>query len=444
MSERTDAARSPLFLRIFVLMLACILVVQLMNVVLLVAMQTPSARLYTVGQIVSAIRAGHDPGREFRIDSARSVTPAPWSPRVERTQLALAKALGVAPQRVQIRFPTPVLQRAQTYDRRSVPRTEAPETVTAARNVVISGDFSAALQRADGGWLRVDSNPGFEAWRWAGLLWLLLSGAAAAPFAWMLAHRIAKPIGAFAAAADRLGRDPKAAPLELDGPAEIAGAAAAFNNMQARLNRYVDDRTTVIGAVAHDLRTPLMRLQLRLEGAADPVRAACEGDIREMQAMLSAALAYVRETGEPAVRRALDLRSLAETVTDDMSDRGADVRLAPGEPVVIEGHPAALKALVTNLLTNAVKYAGGAEVALARVEDHAVIEVRDDGPGMAEADLERAFEPFFRAERSRNRDTGGMGLGLASVRAVARSHGGDVTLANRPEGGLVARVRLPV
>jgi two-component system, OmpR family, sensor kinase len=213
--------------------------------------------------------------------------------------------------------------------------------------------------------------------------------------------------------------------------------------MQARLNRYVDDRTMIIGAVAHDLRTPLMRLALRLDQAPEPLRRACEGDIRDMQAMISATLAYVRDVGEPASRRPLDLRSLAETVTDDLSDRGEPVTLAPGLPVVIEGNSAAMKALVTNLVSNALKYAGSAEVSLWREDQVATIEVCDNGPGIPPEDLERVFEPFYRGERSRNRDTGGFGLGLASVRAVARAHGGEVTLENRGSGGLCARVTLP-
>jgi signal transduction histidine kinase len=138
------------------------------------------------------------------------------------------------------------------------------------------------------------------------------------------------------------------------------------------------------------------------------------------------------------------LRSLAETVVDDLADRGEAVTIAPGEPIVLDGNPAAIKAMVTNLVMNAVKYAGGAEVSLARDNGHAVLEVRDRGPGIQAEDLDHVFEPFFRGERSRNRDTGGIGLGLPSARAVARAHGGDVQLANRPDGGLIATISLPV
>jgi two-component system, OmpR family, sensor kinase len=437
------AARSPLFLRIFVLMLVCVAVVQLMNFALLVAVQTPSAKLYTVGQVVQAMAQRHDPAGEFQVERVAEVRAAPWNPRGERIETALAAALGVPSDSVRVTFPTPFLQRERVFERAAVPRPRPPSSPAAARDTVVIGGFSAAWRQPDGTWIRVTPDGGFEPWRWFALLWLLVSALAVAPFAWALAHRFAKPIRAFADAADRLGRDPRAPPLELDGPSEIVHAAGAFNRMQAQLNRYVEDRTTVIGAVAHDLRTPLMRLALRLERAPDALRSACEADIRDMEAMISAALGYVREGGHGMVRRALDLRSLAETVIDELADRGEQVALFPGEPLVVEGNPAALKAMIDNLVGNAVKYAGGAEVSLVHEEDQAVLEVRDRGPGMPAADIERAFEPFFRGERSRNRDTGGIGLGLPSARAVARAHGGEVELANRDGGGLVARVTLP-
>jgi two-component system, OmpR family, sensor kinase len=437
------AARSPLFLRIFILMLVCVAVVQLLNLGLLIAVQTPTAQVYTVGQVVQAMTRGQDAEGELTVDRVAAVQVPPWNPRGERIAAALATVLGTSAERVEISFPTPFLQRERVYERNAVP--PPPRMSQAmARDVLISGEFSAAWRQPDGRWLRVEPVAIFEPWRWFVLLWLLASVLAVVPFAWALAHRFAKPIRAFAAAADRLGRDPRAAPLELEGPSEIAEAAAAFNTMQARLNRYVDDRTTVISAVAHDLRTPLMRLGLRLEDAPDALRQACEGDIRDMQGLVSTALAYVRETSQPPVRRPLDLRSLAETVVDDLADRGEAVTLAPGEPVVLDANPAAIKAMVNNLVVNAVKYAGGAEVSLAQIVGNAVLEVRDSGPGITPADLDHVFEPFFRGERSRNRDTGGIGLGLPSARAVARAHGGDVQLANREEGGLLATITLPI
>lgn len=443
MTFRRAGAGSPLFLRVFALMVVCVAVTQLMNFALLIAVQTPTAKLYTVGQAVDALR-GKPGDDDFSVSREDHFTEQPWNPRGERTEIAMAKAMGVPVERVLITFPTPFLTREKSYDRASVPRPMSPASVQAARDVIITGDFTAAYRADDGRWVVVTTVTGFEPWRWFVLWWLIVSAAAVAPFAWALARRIAKPIGAFAEAAERLGRDPRAAPIAIEGPSEIADAAAAFNRMQARLNRYVDDRATVVGAVAHDLRTPLMRLGLRLEAAPDDLRQACEGDIRDMEAMISATLSYLRDTTKQGVRKPLDLRSLAETVTDDMSDHGEPVTLAPGGAVVVEGNSPALKAMLNNLILNAIKYAGSAEVSLAEADGQALIEVRDDGPGVPPEDLDRVFEPFFRGERSRNRDTGGIGLGLASARAVARAHGGDLVIRNREEGGLSALVTLPV
>jgi signal transduction histidine kinase len=444
MKAGTAAPRSPLFLRIFVRMLACVAVVQLLNFALLFAVQTPNPKLHTVGQIAQAMRHPAAAPEGFTVQRTDSVEHQPWNPRAERTEVALATALGVPRDHVILRFPVGFLQRPQVYNRAGVPPAPAPANAVAAQDVIVNGSFEASLKLPDGSWRTVSPGEGLEPWRLFVLVWLLLSALAVAPFAWTMAQRFARPIGAFARAAERLGRDPRAPPIELDGPAEIAEAARAFNDMQARLNRYVDDRATMIAAVAHDLRTPLMRLGLRIEDADPAIRTACECDIREMQAMISAVMAYVRESSRIGVRRPLDLRSLAETVVDEASDRGAAVSLETGDPVVIEADPVALKAMLANLVGNAIKYAGGAQLVLERREHEAVIAVRDRGPGIPDEDMERVFDPFFRGERSRNRDTGGMGLGLASARAAARAHGGDITLRRRDGGGMCAMVTLPL
>jgi signal transduction histidine kinase len=442
---RRDSAASPLFLRIFLLMLACVALVQLLNFSLSFAVPTPAARVTTIGQVAQALTGavGHVQGLEE--DEDAKIDPSVWEPRTERTRLSLAMALGVPEDRVDFGFIAPAFSKpSQVFDRSRLPPPVLPANPSAARDVIAVGEFVATYRRPDGSLIKIRTERhGMAAWQWMSLTWLLAGALAVIPFAWILSRRLAKPIAAFAEAADRLGRDPRAAPLALTGPAEIAEAAAAFNQMQARLNRYVDDRSTVIAAVAHDLRTPLMRLELRLENAPDPVRQSCEKDIREMEAMVAAAMAFVRDTNQPGPRRPLDLRSLAENVTDDLIDQGHKVALAPGEPIVLDGNAVALKALLSNLVCNAVKYAGSAEVTLAERDGQVEIEVRDEGPGIALEDIDRVFEPFFRGEPSRNRDTGGIGLGLASVRAVARAHGGDATVENRPEGGLIARVLLP-
>jgi two-component system OmpR family sensor kinase len=187
-----------------------------------------------------------------------------------------------------------------------------------------------------------------------------------------------------------------------------------------------------------------MRLALRVERAPPDLRAEIEADIGDMKDMIGSALAFVRDTQRPLRRQRLSLRSLAESVADEMADGGADVSMEPADDIVVDADVAALKSLLANLVGNAVKYAGSARLRLLREGDLAVIEVADDGPGVPEIHLDRLFEPFYRIEPSRNRETGGSGLGLASARAAARAHGGDVTVENRAGGGLLARALLPV
>lgn len=435
-----DRSGRSIFARILGVMLACVVAVQLVNLGLLFIIGPPPPRVYSIGQVAAVFNSGSDASGQFRLSA--TAPPTTRNDGLSRVLAsALARQLGVAPDRVMLKHGSkPFLFGGRPPDlNRGI--SGAPEV----RDGILIGDFAASLRRPDGRWLTVtpkESRAG--AWHRRALLWLLAALAAAAPFAWVLARRVSKPIGLFAEAAERIGRDPRAAPLPIEGPAEIAHAAAAFNEMQQRLNRYVDDRTLMTGAIAHDLRTPLMRLSLRLENVPEPVRQGCARDVSEMQAMIVAATNYVRDVTQLGQRRRLDLRSLVESVVDDHADRGESVTLLPGDGLVIEGNATALKTVLNNLVSNALRYAGEAELRVAREDGHAVIEVRDHGPGLTEDDLPRVFEPFFRGERSRNRDTGGIGLGLASVRGVARAHGGDVSLDNHPGGGAVARVTLPL
>ncbi len=309
----------------------------------------------------------------------------------------------------------------------------------------IVGDFKLAIHQNDGRWTVIEPKPAirFDTWQQRILLILALSVLCVSPLAWLFARRLSGPISAFAGAAERLGRDPRAAPLALRGSAEVIAAANAFNMMQERLRRYVEDRTAMIGAVAHDLRTPLTRLRFRIEAVPDDVRAKLASDIDQMEAMIAATMAFVRDTTRPAERTKLELASLLESIIDEAAETGGQASVELGEKIIIEGDPVALRRLLTNLVENGLKYGGAVQGRVRAEGGLAVIEIDDSGPGIAPAELDRVFEPFFRSEPSRNRETGGIGLGLAVVRSVARAHGGDVTLHNRPEGGLRARVELP-
>jgi signal transduction histidine kinase len=306
--------------------------------------------------------------------------------------------------------------------------------------------FQVGVRQADGGWSVVRSQRGFglSAWQQRVALWFVLTAVAMMPVAYLFARRLAVPIRLFADAAERLGRDPRAEPLAVKGPAEIRVAATAFNEMQERLRRYVEDRTAMVGAIAHDLRTPLTRLRFRIEGLPEDQKAKISNDIDQMEEMISAALTFVRDASRPGERTPLELSSLLESLCDEMAETGASTEVESGEKVVLEGDPMALRRLFSNLLENAVKFGGAARTRVFRDAANAFVEIEDDGPGIPPADRERVFEPFYRREPSRSRQTGGIGLGLAVVRSIARGHGGDVDLVNRAGGGLTARVQLPL
>lgn len=423
---------------VLAVMLASVLAVQIGTFVLIQVVPFPEPPMFTVAQVARALASGRAGAGELRF-SLQTDPPGARDGRARRLAPAVARALRVTPNAVRLIFRDP--------PRLSGPPVRGREREFFEENAgsLLVGDFAAAVRRRDGRWLVVQPiRSGVYVWRMRLLFWLIAALVTITPFAWLLARWVTRPVTLFANAAERIGRNPRTPALAEQGPAEIVYAAQALNDMQQRLNRYIDDRTMMIGAIAHDLRTPLMRLALRLERAPDEVRRGAERDMADMQAMIAAATDYVRGTMPFGTWRRLDLRSLAESAVDDLADRGERVSIVPGGPVVMEGDPAALRSVIDNLLGNAVRYAGDAELTVASDGRVATLEVRDHGEGLPDEDLERAFEPFYRTERSRNRDTGGIGLGLASVRGVVHQHGGEATLGNHPDGGLVARVSLPI
>jgi signal transduction histidine kinase len=258
------------------------------------------------------------------------------------------------------------------------------------------------------------------------------------------ARRVTAPLADLASAAQRLGRDVHAPPIPETGTRETRQASRAFNDMQARLRETIDNRTSLLAAISHDLRTPLTLLRLRAENVADAEeRDRMLATLGEMEAMIATTLQYARDEIASEPERAIDVAALLASLADDMSDAGLDVTLAPAQPMTIRCRPTALKRALRNLLDNAVKYGTRAHVALRDTGREAEITIDDDGPGLAPEEIARVFEPFYRVEGSRSRDTGGIGLGLAITRSLIERQGGSVTLANRTEGGLRASVRLP-
>ncbi len=278
---------------------------------------------------------------------------------------------------------------------------------------------------------------------------LLMTVTAAGLTVWAV-RRLTAPVRTLAAAAEALGRDVNAPPLPEGGPSEVATAAAAFNTMAARIRRFVQDRTELLTAIGHDLRTPITRLKLRAEFVEDDEqRGKMLADLEELEAMVSATLAFGRDARTTESVASLDLAELLRTVLDETGDTRPDAAARldyEGPPhLTVQGRPLALKRSFANLVSNAVIYGGSARITLnPPAGGVVVIEVEDDGPGIPPGELERVFEPFHRGEPSRNRETGGVGLGLPIARNILRAHGGDITLANRPMSGVKATVTLPV
>jgi len=304
-----------------------------------------------------------------------------------------------------------------------------------------------SLQLRDGSWLNfaapIEEPEPFWSLRFAlsMAVMLLAVGALSA----VVVHHQTKPLITFARAAERLGTDVKAPAIPEYGPGEVRRAIRAFNEMQRRVRRFVEDRTQMLAAISHDLGTPITRLRLRAEFIEDDEqRRRMLADLDDMEHMVTSALAFARDEAASEPHILVDLKTLLQRVTDDMADAGHAVTLEIGDAALPYGcRPAALRRALTNLIDNAVKYGGEARLSVAVEPESIEIRIDDRGPGIPAPRQEDAFKPFHRLEASRSRETGGTGLGLTVARTILRALGGDVTLANRPEGGLRVVVRLP-
>ncbi len=372
-------------------------------------------------------RLPHGPGLHVSLDTAPPLVPMPpapfWLQRLIRVNLRL--------------IPMPARERpAEVMMRGNI-----------ARRQLVLG-----LLLADGTWLDVRTVlPPLRPWDSPSFLWAfgLMTLAAAALSLWAV-RRLTAPVRTLAEAAEALGRDVNAPALPETGPSEVAAAAAAFNTMAVRIRRFVQDRTELLTAIGHDLRTPITRLKLRAEFVEDDEqRRKILADLEELESMVAATLVFGRDarTGEPVVP--LDLAELLRTVLDEVADARPEMAETldyegPAH-LILRGRPLGLKRAFANLASNAVMYGGAARLRLLPpgADGMVAVEIEDDGPGIPPEHLDLVFEPFHRGEPSRNRETGGVGLGLPIARNILRAHGGDVTLANRPGGGVKATVRLP-
>ncbi len=303
-----------------------------------------------------------------------------------------------------------------------------------------------AAQTPDGRWLvgRM-SVPRRDPWLLARLigataaLYLIVLGAAA----W-LALRLARPLRDLTGAAERFGGRGAPEVVEPRGPDDLRRAIAAFNAMNGRLASLLDEKDRMLGAIGHDLRTPLASLRLRVEAMEpDAEREAAVAKIEEMSAMLEDILALARTGRARGQMKPVDVTALAEAVVEDFAGRGLPVTFLESPRLVAEADAGLLRRAVANLVDNALAYAGPARVSLAPAGDEIEIRVEDDGPGVPPGSLEAVLDPFHRLEASRSRETGGSGLGLAIVRGIAEGHGGSLRLQNRSPTGLAAVITIP-
>jgi two-component system OmpR family sensor kinase len=307
--------------------------------------------------------------------------------------------------------------------------------------VMLLSGFTVAAELNDGRWLIMRQGRNWDDFAWLGRAALLLGATLAvlSVLALWFARRLAQPIRSFADAVQAVGVNPQSAPVAERGPTELRGAARAVNTMQARLRSLIADRTKTLATVAHDMRTPLMRMRLAAENIDPGQRERIVKEIGEVEALVASFIAFARDDPAEEARVRLDLSAMLQSLADDQAEAGRDVSFAGEERCIVTGQALGLKRLFSNMIDNAVKYGRTARIALRREEGFAVIDIADDGPGVDEAERGAVFEPFVRLTRAES----GAGLGLPAARGIARAHGGDIVFLDAKKGAL-ARVTLPV
>lgn len=296
-------------------------------------------------------------------------------------------------------------------------------------------------------WLHVDavvSLPGI--WSRPIVLSFLISALAVSLVTVACVRLQTRSLRSLADASERFGRGERVPPLDVRGPSEVAAATRAFNTMQQRLSQFVRDRMRLLASISHDLRTPLTTLRLKAEFVDDvEVRNDIVATIDELVAICEATLAFTRAEATSEETRTVDIEDLCAEVVEEFASVGADAQMTgQAAHVRLPCRPVAMRRALRNLVDNAVRYGRSAAVSVLKPFDGTIsIRVEDNGPGLPEDRFEEAFQPFVRLEPSRSTETGGLGLGLAIARSIVKAHGGELTLANRPEGGLRAEIVLP-
>jgi signal transduction histidine kinase len=382
----------------------------------------------------SVLAATSSPIFHVRLDADPAVAPDRDGDSALRTNLAAAIGKPIEDVRVELGGPRWRPPRRDDEAGNDPPHHRPPAWVR------------ASVHMADGRWLNAAADrPPVPPLGRPFLTSFLISALAVGAVGALGVGFASRPLRRLATAADRLGRGETFEPLPESGPEETRQANVAFNRMRERLDRYIRDRTAMLAAIAHDLRTPITSLRLRAEFIDDEeAKAKILETLAEMQAMAEAVLAFARGDAESEASRATDIPALVESVVEDVAAGGREASFKESPATTLTCRPFALRRAVGNLIDNATFYGVRARARVEADKDEVRIIIDDDGPGIPAAELERVFDPFVRLEGSRSRETGGAGLGLAIARSIFRAHGGDVRLENRAEGGLRAIATLPL
>ncbi|WP_305984164.1 ATP-binding protein [Roseibium sp. MMSF_3544] len=326
---------------------------------------------------------------------------------------------------------------------RSVPKNERPHNLRKIMNK--PEDLSLSIQLSDGDWLNVATSyrPPSGTYRpllvqlgLTTLLTVLIIGFAV--------RRVTRPLKTLAVSAEKFGRGEEQEPLEPSGPREVRALTSSFNDMQDRLTRFVKDRTRMLAAISHDLRTPITSLRIRAEFIDDDEnREKMIETLDEMAAMTEATLRFAKDEAQSESAEETDLGAMLESLAGDQQDLGHSCSVSLEKEITLSCRPLALKRALRNLIENGIRYGGGVLIEATSTAEEIVIRVRDNGPGIPQDRLKDVFEPFVRLEESRSEETGGIGLGLAITRSIIHAHGGTITLKNGTDAGLEAEVRLP-
>jgi signal transduction histidine kinase len=333
--------------------------------------------------------------------------------------------------------PWQVIEASNTFPQRSIHVLDLPKW----------NGFGYAMQLSQGGWLNmvyakpaatafIAPTPGY----YTALVATILISALVAI---LVAKRISRPLQHLTESTESLGRGEELKLIPEEGPADIRSTVGAFNRMQIRLRRYLDDRTQMLAAISHDLRTPITSMRLRTEFIEDAdTREKITTTLDEMQRMVEAGLSFAQAESRVEATRAVELNALVESICDDLADLQWKVEFEGGERLPYACRPSALRRALCNVIENAVRYGDSAKVKLLRTNESVEIVVTDQGPGIPPDGRDRVFNPFVRLETSRSRETGGVGLGLSIARSVIRSHGGEISFSQQ-ETGFQVHLSLP-